>query len=105
MNYAAYDEAFRQVTGRAVGVVPFSGLQDKSTPAAPARSAATDAERARMGDRRQRVRDTGNALWRKQGYRFINCPCGTTLKVPPRFPKDVVTCPNCGRDHDIRDGR
>jgi len=104
MNYAAYDEAFRQVTGRPVGVVPFSGLHATSAPAAPPRRPAA----AAGGDdssRRRRRRETTNALWSAQGYRFIECPCGTTLKVPPRFPKDVVTCPNCGRDHALPDGR
>lgn len=98
ISYSAYDNAFRQVTGRAVGVVPFSGLQEQGERAAgPARAASPESPRTR----RARVRETTDALWSAQGYRFIRCQCGTTLKVPPRFPKDVVTCPNCGRDHRL----
>lgn len=99
MSYAAYDQAFRQVTGRAVGVVPFSGLHEQGAAPAPAPAPARAAPPPRP--RRTRVRETTDALWSAQGYRFVRCPCGTTLKVPPGFPKDVVTCPNCGRDHRL----
>lgn len=98
-GYAAYDEAFRKVTGRPVGVVPFSGLQETAAPAT--------AVAGRSADRRSRTerrRETTDALWSSQGYRFVRCPCGTTMKVPPDFPKDVVTCPNCGRDHKLDGG-
>lgn len=101
ISYAGYDQAFRQVTGRAVGVVPFSGLHEKAE-AAPVRKVP---ETAAPRTRRERVRETTDALWSAQGYRFVRCPCGATLKVPPGFPKDVVTCPNCGRDHAIPDNR
>lgn len=95
-GYAAYDSAFRQVTGRPVGVVPFSGLHEQvDTSIQPRATAAAGPGRA------ERRRETTDALWRAQGYRFVRCPCGTTLKVPPGFPKDVVTCPNCGRDHPL----
>jgi len=103
MNYAAYDEAFRQVTGRPVGVVPFSGLHETGAPAVPQRRPAAAETPSEPAERRRRRRETTDALWSAQGYRFVRCPCGTTLKVPPRFPKDAVTCPNCGRDHKVRD--
>lgn len=96
-SYAGYDTAFKRVSGRAVGVVPFSATQEATPEPARAPSPVGDATSTPA----TRRRETTNALWSAQGYRFISCPCGTMLKVPPRFPKDVVTCPNCGRDHTL----
>lgn len=96
-SFAGYDTAYKRVSGRAVGVVPFSAAQE-STPT-PARTASPAGGASSTPASRRR--ETTNALWSAQGYRFISCPCGTTLKVPPGFPKDVVTCPNCGREHRL----
>ncbi|HYW77780.1 MAG TPA: M48 family metallopeptidase [Gammaproteobacteria bacterium] len=98
-SYASYDKAFKNVSGRAVGVVPFSAARESD---AVQTRAASDNASAAVPSRASRRRDTTNALWSAQGYRFIDCPCGVRLKVPPRFPKDVVTCPNCGRDHSLK---
>lgn len=97
-SYASYDKAFKSVSGRAVGVVPFSAAHDVGSVQTRAASPAGPAASASRATRR---RETTNALWSAQGYRFIDCPCGVKLKVPPRFPKDVVTCPNCGREHAL----
>lgn len=94
-GYAGYDTAFKQVSGRAVGVMPLAAVQQADSPA-PARAASVDADTPV-----QRHRATNNAMWSASGYRFIDCPCGVHLKVPPRFPKNAVTCPNCGRDHRL----
>jgi heat shock protein HtpX len=94
-GYAGYDSAFKQISGRKVGVVPFSAT--RNAPPQPAR----EASKADLDTPVERKRATSNALWSSQGYRFIQCPCGVKLKVPPHFPKDVVTCPNCGRDHPL----
>ena len=101
-SYASYDSAFKKVSGRSVGVVPFSAVSD--TDSVQAR-AASSGESAALSSRASRRRETTNALWSAQGYRFIDCPCGVRLKVPPRFPKDTVTCPNCGRDHALNSKR
>ena len=100
-GFAAYDTAFKRVSGRAVGVVPFAVARD-STPAPTRAPSPLD---VLAGTPAIRKREATNALWGAQGYRFIRCPCGTTLKVPPGFPKDVVTCPNCGRDHALANER
>lgn len=100
-SYAGYDAAFKQVSGQAVGIVPFSATRDVTPEPPRAPSPSGDAESTSA----TRRRETTNALWSAQGYRFISCPCGTMLKVPPRFPKNMVTCPNCGRDHALSNER
>jgi heat shock protein HtpX len=91
-----YDEAFRKVTGRAVGVVPFGAL--------------TSAERAPtggpgapdVGSRLERVRQTTDMLWRLNQYVFVPCACGTTLKFPPAYLGREMACPHCGTVHKVQ---
>jgi len=94
-GYRQYDEAFRKVTGRPVGVVPATSLQ-QAAPAAVAAPAAPDA-RARF----ERVRQTTDMLWRLNQYAFIACACGTTLKVPPAYVGKEIACPHCGAKHVV----
>jgi len=94
-GYRQYDEAFRKVTGRPVGVVPASSLQQAAhapvaAPAAPDASARFD-----------RVRQTTDMLWRLNRYAFIACACGTTLKVPPAYVGREIACPHCGAKHVV----
>jgi heat shock protein HtpX len=91
-----YDEAFRKVTGRAVGVVPFGALTG-------AEHAAASAPRAPdASSRLERVRRTTDMLWRLNQFVFIPCACGTTLKVPPAYLGREITCPQCGTVHKIQ---
>ncbi len=91
LSLEGYDDAFRRVSGRPVGVVPAAVRQ--ALPAVEARVAATPDARGQL----ERVRETTDALWRAQGYRFVPCPCGATLKLPPERPAGEITCPHCGR--------
>jgi heat shock protein HtpX len=91
-----YDEAFRKVTGRAVGVVPFTALAAaEHAPAAP--PAAPDAS-----TRLERVRQTTDMLWKLNQFVFIACTCGTTLKVPPAYLGREIACPQCGTVHKVQ---
>jgi heat shock protein HtpX len=91
-----YDEAFRKVTGRPVGVVPFTALAAaEHAPAAP--PAAPDAS-----SRLERVRQTTDMLWKLNQFVFIACACGTTLKVPPAYLGREIACPQCGAVHKVQ---
>jgi heat shock protein HtpX len=91
-----YDDAFRKVTGRAVGVVPFGALAaaEHAPAAAPP---APDAS-----SRLERVRRTTDMLWKLNQFVFISCACGTTLKVPPAYLGREIACPQCGTVHKIQ---
>jgi heat shock protein HtpX len=93
VSYAGYDEAFRRLKGRPVGVVPVAAL---GKPAAPVRSASQD-PRSQL----ERLRQSNNLLWRLAGYTFIPCSCGTTLKVPPSYRGQKLPCPQCGTPHFV----
>ena len=44
-----------------------------------------------------RVEDVGD----EQGWRRLECPCGTVLKLPPDFAAPRARCPRCGRIHAL----
>jgi len=90
LSLERYDEAFRKVTNRAVGVVPAGSMQ--AIAAAEARKPAAPDPRTHI----QRVREVTDALWRLQSYIFIACACGTSLKVPPEYAGREIPCPHCG---------
>ena len=94
VGLAHYDQAFRQVTGRAVGVVPAGSLQAAKTIAA--RQPSTH-EGSHVG----RVRQATDAMWHLRDYAFIGCVCGTSLKVPPAHAGKTIDCPHCGTAHPV----
>lgn len=93
VSFAGYDEAFRRVTGRPVGVVPAAALR---LPATPVRSASADPRTAL-----DRLRQATDVLWRLSGFAFIPCSCRTTLKVPPAYRGQELPCPHCGTVHKV----
>ena len=92
---ADYDEAFRKVTGRAVGLVPFSAIQEDKE---PKKVAPTESKVQGPVEKHREVTDL---LWRLNGFIFIACACGTNLKVPPVYSGKTITCPHCGATHRV----
>lgn len=93
VSFAGYDEAFRKVTGRPVGVVPAAALR---LPATSVRPPTPDPSTPL-----QRLRQAADVLWRLSGFAFIPCSCGTTLKVPPVYRGQELPCPHCGTVHRV----
>jgi heat shock protein HtpX len=92
LSLERYDESFRKITGRAVGVVPAGSLQ--AIAAVEARQPAAD-PRSHL----ERVREVTDAMWHLQDYAFLACACGTSLKVPPAHAGKEIPCPHCGTPH------
>ncbi len=93
-SLVAYQEAFNRVTGRGA-VVPPSGLADMATVAV--REATMEASTP-PSDTGRATLDLMRAL---NQFSFLECGCGTKIKVPPDYHKPVVTCPRCGRQHPV----
>lgn len=91
----SYNEAFRKVTGRPVGVVPFSALQE--TPDVAVKAPPIDI--AAPFTHAERVRETTDLLWMLNDYITIECPCATRLKIPPVYRGKKIECPHCNRVH------
>ncbi|HEX6176742.1 MAG TPA: M48 family metallopeptidase [Thermoanaerobaculia bacterium] len=98
-NVKSYDDAFRKVTGRPVGVVPFAALQESRPVAAKTAPAAPQPMAAAPFTHVERVRQTTDLLWTLNDYIFINCECGTKLKIPPAYRAKKIECPHCNRVH------
>jgi len=95
-NYRAYDESYRQVTKGRRGVIPGSALQEDpqgpTRPIAPKSASASQREQARQVD---------DFFYKKDGYKRIECDCGTVLKIPPDFASPGAKCPRCSKVHKV----
>ena len=57
--------------------------------------------KGRIYGKKQRIRETQNALWSMNKYRVIECDCGAKLKLPPGVTQGTITCPRCERSHNL----
>jgi heat shock protein HtpX len=89
-----YDQAFRKVTRRPVGVIPFSAL--KTDQPISARQSQSQPETPL-----ERIRLATDALWHLNQFIFIACTCGTKLKFPPVFLGKLISCPHCPAEHFV----
>jgi len=87
-DFAAYNDAFRRVRGRAVvGLHTLEGTQHMDVRAAAERDLTTTHERARAAS---------DAFLTASGYGVRRClDCGASVKVPPSLADRVHTCPRC----------
>ena len=99
-SFAAYDEAFRQVKGAKRGVVPGSALQEDED--AGVRGPSGEGPLLRDDPlRRERARQVDDFMYREEGWRRVECGCGTVLKLPPDFAAPRAKCPRCGTVHPV----
>jgi heat shock protein HtpX len=92
-GFASYDQAFRHVTGRPVGVIPFSATSQEDIPIeAPPQDRRSPLERHRQNL---------DALWKTSHFIFLTCACQTKLKIPPVYAGQTIRCPYCTREHAV----
>ena len=96
-NYVDYQSAFNKVKRSSSNIIPASGLSDTSVLGLKAAAPLTGSA-ARDRDTK---REMGNIMMKVNDYSFINCECGLKLKIPPDFKLSEITCPKCGRIHQI----
>ena len=95
-SFQAYDESFRQVTSARSGIIPGSALKGEEGQAAPAPRTKPDAI-----SQRTQARQVDDFFYKKDGYKRIECTCGTVLKIPPNFTSPGAKCPKCRTVHKI----
>ncbi len=118
---SSYDEAYKKTTGRPVGAIPASAIKtDKSSPlgtvlpetglvAAAAGTSEqtpdTDLKKQNVSvqtqDHVSRTRETTDALWKLNKYKFIECDCDTNLKIPQVYANKIIECPHCLKSHRV----
>jgi heat shock protein HtpX len=96
--FTDYEQAYRGVHRGGRGVVPAASL---AAAAVPIRTVKLEGEAGELNEV-QRARETSDVMWRLNNYNTITCDCGTKLRVPPNFKQSQITCPHCGRTHQVR---
>jgi heat shock protein HtpX len=96
-SFNNYDQAYRQLHG-GKGVIPAASITAETVPIATVKLEGEAGELNEI----QRARETSDVMWRLSNYKTIACNCGAKLRVPPNFKEPQVTCPHCGRRHQIQ---
>ena len=96
-DYSNYQVAFNQVKGKQSPLIPHSGLAENLK--LSLRGSETDLEA--KADLLNKKREVGDLMMKLNEYKFIDCTCGLKIKVPPQFKSDSISCPKCGRIHQL----
>lgn len=89
-SFKDYSEAFEGVTKKK-SIVPASALTKEDI---ALRQASAEAKSERTGNQ---MREVGDIMRKVNGFIFLPCACGVTLKIPPNYKEDLVKCPRCQR--------
>ena len=90
-----YSDAYEGVT-KSKTIMPASALTKEDL---ALREASAEAKGERI---QQQMRQVGDIMRKVNGFIFLPCACGITLKIPPNYKADEVKCPRCERVHKIR---
>jgi heat shock protein HtpX len=90
-----YSEAFEGVT-KSRTIMPTSALTKEDI---ALRRASTEAKSERRG---KQMRQVGDIMRKVNGFIFLPCACGLTLKIPPNYRAMAVKCPRCQRMLDVK---
>jgi heat shock protein HtpX len=90
-----YSEAFESVT-KGKTIMPASALTKEDL---ALRQASAEAKSERQ---QQQMRQVGDIMRKVNGFVFLPCVCGLTLKIPPNYNDEAVKCPRCERVHNIK---
>lgn len=92
VSFNSYNKAFSKSTGKAVGVIPFSAVEDEEILVEEHMEDFADNEIERM-------RQVSNMFWGINNFIFIACGCGTNLKIPQDYKDTQIQCPHCDTMH------
>ena len=93
-GFEDYDASYRSLKG-GKGDLPGSALKEEGGAAAPPKPEKVSASQ------REIARQVDDLFYKRDGYKAIDCACGTTLKIPPDFKSHAAKCPRCGTLHKI----
>jgi len=90
-----YSEAYTSVT-KGKTIVPATALTKEDL---ALRKASEEAKSERL---EKQMRQVGDIMRKVNGFVFLPCVCGLTLKIPPNYISETVKCPRCKRVHNIQ---
>ena len=96
-NYLDYQKAYARIKGKEAVIIPQSGL--RQTEVIRIRQPSVGKDTAPTG--RKGVREAADLMRAVNRYAFLACACGLKIKVPPDLQEPEITCPRCGRKHQV----
>lgn len=90
-----YSDAYTNVTKHRT-IVPATALTKEDI---ALRKASEEAKKERL---EKQMRQVGDIMRKVNGFVFLGCLCGLTLKIPPNYSSATVKCPRCKRIHNIQ---
>jgi hypothetical protein len=94
---AEYEAAYRQVHGARARCIGARTLSTETRVPARAPSPPEQTKEHAVA----RAREVGDLVAGLANFVFIPCACGVRIKVPPNFTRSSLSCPRCGRQHDV----
>ncbi len=90
-SFKDYSDAFEKTTGHRTIVPPMALTKEDIA----LREASAEAKQEMR--KQAQMRQVGDIMRKVQGFIFLTCACGLSLKIPPNYKPDHVTCPRCKR--------
>jgi heat shock protein HtpX len=94
-SFKDYSDAFENVTKKK-SIVPATALTKEDI---ALRQASSEAKGERIS---KQMREVGDIMRKVNGFLFLPCACGVTLKIPPNYKENTVKCPRCQRTLKIQ---
>ena len=91
VNFADYQNSYDKIKGGSESIIPASGL--KLSENIPIRR---ELEPVQNLTEKETQRKLGDIAMNVNKYKFYNCSCGVTIKIPPTYKDDKIKCPRCG---------
>ena len=63
------------------------------------REASEEAKKEELKEKQ--LHQVGDIMRKVNGFVFLPCACGMTLKIPPNYAAATVECPRCHTVHNI----
>jgi heat shock protein HtpX len=89
-----YSDAFVNVT-KSRTVMPASALTKEDIALRQASAEAKNEQKEKQ------LRQVGDIMRKVNGFVFLTCACGVTLKIPPNYAAATVECPRCHTVHNV----
>ncbi len=104
VDFESYEKAFKEITHKSSSPVT-SKMSKGVSWAVPLTSAAVsmampveDSPEVKI----EKHRKTEDLLWKYNDYIFVECECGTKLKIPPEYKGREMKCPHCKKVHLVK---
>ena len=91
VNFIDYQDSYNKIKGSSETIIPASGLNLSEDIAIRG-----EFESVQNFTKKETQRKLGDIVMNVNKYKFYNCNCGVTIKIPPTFKDDKIKCPRCG---------